>query len=574
MADLGLPGGVGMVPIGKGLFSKLARIQYAALARMRWQSFMTGLRSMRGLLDLGAAGVTFLVYCILGISLGVVAGVVAFALVERAEWHYLAVEFWALCIVWQAIAIALASFQEQYDLSGLLRFPVSFGSFVLLHLVFGLLDVSTIIGGLCCFGVLLGIALARPHLLNWVMVVLATYSAFNILLVRVVLAWIDRWLAKRRSREIISALFLLAMLSLQLLNPALRSVGDDESERHREPASAAAQEPEGDAHPVRSAAGRAQAWLPPGLAAAAMQRVDKHDEASAVGSLGVLGAYVLCAGGLLTLRLRSEYRGESLGEAPSREVAKARDKAWLVAGGPVGAVFEKELRTLTRSMPQIYAVAVPMLMVFIISNVFHSGISESRRPFQLAFPVCVAYGLLGFIQLIYNNLGGEGRGIQLLFLSPTPIRAVLLGKNLLHASLFAVVAMISGLLASARLGAPGVAVASMTIAWLAFALPANLAAGNLMSLTMPYRVNLGRLGRQAGSQANALLSMLIQATILGIGAGVVSICTVLDRPWLAVAVLAMLACGASIAWMKVLGQADAMANARREELIGRLAKLP
>jgi len=67
--------------------------------------------------------------------------------------------------------------------------------------------------------------------------------------------------------------------------------------------------------------------------------------------------------------------------------------------------------------------------------------------------VCVAYGLLGFSRLIYNNLGAEGRDSDA-FLSPTPMRTVLLAKNLFHALLYGLSALIAGVLASLRLGWP------------------------------------------------------------------------------------------------------------------------
>jgi len=74
--------------------------------------------------------------------------------------------------------------------------------------------------------------------------------------------------------------------------------------------------------------------------------------------LGVLGLYVLAAGAALAARLKAEYRGENLGEAPSRKKTEKRDDGWLLDGaGPVAAVMEKELRTLLRSMPLLYALA-------------------------------------------------------------------------------------------------------------------------------------------------------------------------------------------------------------------------
>ena len=575
MAHVGVSANAGMQPVEAGLFSPLARTQYAAVGGMRARLFANNLRTNEGALEFGARAVSFIIYCFIGLSLGVGAGALTYSIVIREGWEYLAVEFWALCFVWQAMSVALASFQEQYDLSELLRFPVSFGSFVLLHLIFGLIDISTIIGTLCSLGILVGFTLARSELFPWALLTLAGFVALNILLVRAILAWIDRWLAKRRSREIVSAIFLFLLLGLQLLNPALRNDLNDEElphPRHHGLHHDAGHRLARHTHLWSQTVRAAQTWLPPGLAASAMQHADEHASVPALASVGMLGVFALFAGGLLTLRLRSEYRGENLGEARNRKKIETRDSGWLISNGPIGAVIEKEMRTLMRSVPQLYALGVPMLMVFLIGNVFRTGSSASQQTFQLAFPICVAYGLLGFIQLIYNNLGAEGPGIQLLLLSPTPMRTILLGKNLFHATLFAFVALASMFLASLRLGLPSPTVAATTIGWLAFALPANLAAGNILSLTMPYRVNLGRLGRQSGSQANALLSMFIQTAWLGIGAGVISLCAILGKLWVGAVILAALAVGAVIVWILVLRKADSIINRRRDKLIARLTK--
>ncbi len=111
-----------------------------------------------------------------------------------------------------------------------------------------------------------------------------------------------------------------------------------------------------------------------------------------------------------------------------------------------------------------------------------------------------------------------------------------------------------------------------TAAWLLFALPCNLAAGNIFSLTMPYRINPGRISRQRGSQANALLSLLIELGVMGVGAVVFALCWFLERPWLAVAVFLVLAGAAFLAWLRVLGKVDGIANRRRDTLIETLMK--
>ena len=234
--------------------------------------------------------------------------------------------------------------------------------------------------------------------------------------------------------------------------------------------------------------------------------------------------------------------------------------------------MEKELRALLRTMPLLFAVGAPLLLVLVFSTVFVRNGGAQGPVFPLALPVCMVYAQLGFTQLFYNNLGAEGAGIQLCFLSPTPIRTVLLGKNLFHSLLFGLVALLAAVLTGLRLGIPDGAVVAATGAWLVFALPSNLAAGNIFSLTMPYRVNPGRLSRQRGSQANALLALLVQLGFLAVGAAVFALSWSLDRQWLATPIFLALAVGAVLVWMRVLGNADAIANQRRDALMATLMK--
>ena len=567
MADLSEPFDAGLTPMGSGPFSRLARAQYAALISMRARIFSNSFRSSAGAFEFGARTVSLVIYSFFGLVFGAGAGSFAYTLVSRHRLQALSIEFWVIFVLWQAIAIALVSFQEQFDMGGLLRFPVNFGSFFLLHLVFGLIDASTLAGSLACVGLLTGISIARPDLFGATALALLFFAAFNILLVRAILSWLDRWLAKRRSREIISAVFLISVLSLQLLNPVLRNGTGHPHKRPMGPPTT------NELRPWVNAIEVTQAWLPPGLTSAAVRDADEHDPTSIAASIGLLGAYVLAAGGLLGIRLRAEYRGESLGEAPNIQKNETRETTWRLSGsGPISAEIEKDLRIFLRSMPQLYAVFVPMIMVVIIGSLFRNGATAMAHPFRLAIPVCVAYGLLGFTQLIYNNIGAEGKGIQMLFLFPVPVRTVILAKNLFHAGLYVVVAAVSGFLASLHIGKPDIEVIAATIGWIVFALPANLAAGNVISITMAYRVNLGRIGRQSGSQANALLSMLIQTSILGIGVGIISLCNIFGRLWLAPPVLLALAVIAIIAWLLVLRNVDAMANQRRDTLIAKLVK--
>ena len=567
MADLGQNGQVNP----SGPFGSLARRQYSAIVWMRFRMLTNSVRSVQGAFEFSAKGIAFIIYSIMGIGLGTGLGFGAYSLVSSEHYQYLPALFWTVFFVWQVLPIALASFQEQFDLSSVLRFPVSFGSFYLLSIAFGLIDVPAILGGICCLGIWTGVTVARPELWGWTAVILMIYAVFNILLGRAVLAWVDKWLAKRKTREIVSALFLLLMLSLQLLNPALHEQRHRQRSGHRE-AQHNGRNVMNELPKWTKSAMAVEPWLPPGLAADSVLRVSESESRQVFLSLAGLGLYIVAAGTVLGIRLRAEYAGERLSEAPAARKRTADDSKWLLDGsGPIAAVMEKELRIIPRSMPLLFAMGAPLLTVLVISSVLRNT-NDTGRPFSWAFPLCVCYALLGFTQMIFNNLGPEGTGIQTLFLSPTPIRTVLLAKNVLHGLLFCTEAVLAGIFAMLRLGVPDATLAATTGAWVLFAVPANLAAGNLLSITMPYRVNLGRLSRQRGSQASALVSMLIQLLVIGCGFVVTELSAFLGKSWMAVPCLLVLAGIAGVVWFRVLAYADTLANRNRENLIAVLAK--
>ena len=554
------------------MLDREARTQFAAMARMRWRIFMNGLRSIHGLRDLGATGIAWMFYSVFGLGSGVGLCAAAYSLESRASWQYLPILFWVVSFLWLMLPIAVASFQEQSDLGTLLRFPIRFGSYFLLHFISGLMEPSTFVGVLCCLGVWLGIVIARPDLYLWAALGLSVFAVFNILLVRAVFAWIDRWLAQRKTREILGVVFMVLVVSVLVINSVWNQKRYEGSKSDKGEA-APLRETLDKYAPLLKTANLVQQWLPPGLSARALQQVMEQKPAAGFASLSMLGLWVILAGSALAGRLKAQYRGQNLSWASSRDKAISRGGGWTLGGSrPFAAIVEKELRSLMRTVPLLWAVSVPMLFVIVIAGVFHHSPSSGIKSFPYAFPLCVAYALLGFTGLFYNNLGAEEAGIQLLFLSPTPIKTVLLAKNLLHSILFVLVGFAAGVLSCLRLGVPPFVVLADTGAWLIFALLCNLAVGIIFSLTMPYRINPGRITRPAGAQANTLPAALIQLGVLGVGMLVFWLCWSLKIPWLPVPIFLALAVGALFVWMRVLHYSDDNANQRRDSLIATLMK--
>ncbi len=549
------------------MFSAPARAQYAALARMRLQMLANSLRSKRGSFELAARIIRIGFFLIVGLLIGLGLGFAAFEMAVNDGLRLLPVLFWPVMLMWQFVPVMTAALQEPVDLSMLLRFPVSFGSYVLNYLVYGLFDTSSILGGVALAGIWMGLVCALPGKIAWITLAAILFAAFNVLLTRMIFAWLDRWLAQRKTREVLGMVFLFLLLGAQLLNPALYGNSGRHS-GHRGPPSR-----ESIVKLQRAAltAEKAQRLLPPGLAAAVISEVKQGRPVAAASSLGGLALYFLAAGSLLGIRLRAQYRGENLGESPrhavKREEAGTGRRAFDLAG-PIGAVVEKELRYLARSGVMLYGLLAPLIMLFVLGR-NGTGAGFAAR---YGLPLGVAYGFLGITRLVYNSLGGEGPGIQLYFTSPTRMGTVMLAKNLVQMALFALeLALVSAIIVF-RFGLPNGEMLAATVCWLLFALPAQLAAGNVLSITLAYRMTLTRMSQEQGAAGNGLLSLLIQLLILAVGAAVFLPLAHFGHARLAAPVFLLMAIGSTAAWLRVLANSDGMAQRRRESLIDSLAR--
>jgi ABC-2 type transport system permease protein len=539
--------------------------QLSAIAQLRWWMFLNGLRSRRGKAELASRLLVTSFFAIGGVAAFAAAASFAWWFVSNAQSEFLAILLWPILFFWQFFPVMATAFTNNPDSSELLRFPLTYRSYFLVRLAYGFFDPASAIGSVALIGVLLGVTFADPALFPWTLLVLVTFGLFNLVLMQMVFAWLERWLAQRRTREILGVLFILTMLSFQLIGPIMEHMNRGQHENVRRALQIAA---------------RVQAVLPPGLASDAIAQAAYGKFFTGFTSLLFLGTLTLAVGALLHLRIRAQFHGENLSEAEARAVvpqAQAPQLGWHLPGfpQPVTAVFEKEIRYLARSGPMLLTLIMPifMLVVFRLGplNALRHSSAMSRTP-DMAFPGAAAYALLILTNLVYNSFGGDGGGLQFFYASPVSFRQIVLGKNLTHAGIVVLNTVFAWVAVTYLYGAPDLAVTVATIAGLLFATPLNFTAGNLLSIYSPKKRDFATFGRQNVSQTTVLASFGMQAVIVGFGFAVFTIARAFNNLWIAVLLFLILAAISIPIYIVVLNRLDGIAQQRQETLLSELCR--
>jgi len=544
-----------------------ARDQYPAIARMRWNIFRNSLRSRRGKANLASQIIMSTVFGIFGLGSAIGFGSGAWYFMSQNKGEWLAALFWPVMLFWQFFPIMATAMTENLESSNLLRFPMTYRSYFLVRLAYGLFDPATAIGALWLLAIGIGITVARPLLFPWTALVLFTFAVFNILLTRTIFAWVERWLAQRRTREIFGILLFFITIGFQFIGPAIEHFSH--------------QPVPGFVH-NSGIISTIQHALPPGLAGTAIAEVGGGDFPQGLLRLTELCVYAVVFVWLLNFRLLAQYRGENLSEAEGYKIQSKVEQpklGWKLPGisGAISAVFEKEFRILSRSGPILLTTVMPVAALFILRvGRWHAGSqafpSLMLHPKDFGFPVGASYSLLMLTNLVYNNFGGEGMGVQFYMVSPVRFRDVVLGKNLAH-SLFLLASLVLVWIAvNVVYGPPAQAMTVMTLSALLFAAPVNFAGGNLFSLYSPKRVDYGTFGRQKASPLTVLASLGIQILIAAMGATAVFISRLYGNLWLATPVFLGLAIFGIAAYLLVLAKVDTIALKQRETLVTELGK--
>jgi ABC-2 type transport system permease protein len=235
--------------------------------------------------------------------------------------------------------------------------------------------------------------------------------------------------------------------------------------------------------------------------------------------------------------------------------------------------MEKEARYLSRSGPMLFALLMPAVVLFL----FHMGGNPGRpnafaRNPNLAFPIGAAYALLLLTNLIYNNFGADGAGVQFFFVSPVRIRSVVIAKNLVHAGILVLEMFLVWIATYLLYSLPALNVIAATLVAVLFAAPLNFCVGNLLSLYTPKKYDYGTFGRQRAPGFTVLASFGVQAFTIGVAVCVVLISRHYGNLWIATAIFAFLAAISFALYRIVLEKIDGIALRKRESLISILAK--
>jgi ABC-2 type transport system permease protein len=540
------------------------RGQLSAIADLRWRMFVNGLRSKRAKAELVSRVIVTIAFSVGGLGIFIAATGFSWYLASQGKAELLPLLLWPVFFFWQVFPIMSTAFTSNPDSSDLLRFPLTYRSYFLIRLAYGFGDPASGLASVGLIGIFLGVSVARPTLLPWTLLVLLTFALFNLILQQTVFAWLERWLAQRRTREIMGILFILFMFSFQLIGPVMGRMG---------------RKPRPEIVQTVGIVTRVQAVFPPGLAADAITRTSQGQYVRGVTSLFFLAALTLGVGGLLHVRLRAQFRGENLSEAGARPAVPQRQSlqlGWNLPGLPqvVAAVFEKEVRYLARSGPMLLTLFMPMfmLLVFRLNPAMRGNSGFLGRTPEVAFPSAAAYAMLVLTNLVYNSFGGDGGGIQFFYASPVRFGQIVLGKNLIHAAILLTNTTFAWLAIALLWAPPPLTLTLATLAALLFAAPLNFTAGNLLSIYTPRKRDFATFGRQNVSQTTVLASLGTQLVIVGVGFAVFLIARLYKSLWVATGLFLVLAAIAIPIYIMVLRRIDDIALLRRETLVAELCR--
>lgn len=476
--------------------------QVKLVGELRWRLFRNAVRSARGQLELAAQILLAALASIAALGIGLALGILTYVSFDSGKPRLLSIATWTIFSCWFFVPVLLTGMGIEFDFRSLLRFPLRFSAFVSLSLLYGLLDPPSVLAIFWTACMAMGAAWAQPAMTPAVLLVLLLFTMMNLTLNRAFLSWIERILARRRTREMFVGGFLVLLVCLQLFG-ALAMDRWEEALK-----------------PVFKKAVAFSVLLPGGAAGEATAGIVTADAARVAGFSGILLLYGLASGWLYRRRLRAQYRGEELGEgaAGARE-RLAVEEGWQLPGisNAASAMCEKEVRYAMRNGQTWITLVIPVVMVVFFSLAWSMpavlpGVM-SRRP-EMFLPASIGYTLLIVSSLLLNIFAFESRGMQLLLTAPSRFQEVLLAKNLVHGAMLMTIAVLTWLVMSVLLVVPPIRLVAATFSGLILALLLQTIIGNAVSIYFPRQIEFGHF-RKGPSGVNVLVGLAGHILVIG-----------------------------------------------------------
>jgi ABC-2 type transport system permease protein len=536
--------------------------QVRLVAGVRWRILKNGLRKKHNRWDLFAMiWVAFFSSCLV-LCLAVLFFFAGRDFVIKNDLRLFALLYWALFVWWQLFPVFVAGFGSNFEFSTLLRFPLGLRAFYLLGLGYGLSDFAAISSICWILSIIAGVATAGLSLVPVVLLVSVLFVLLNVNLERLIASWLEKILAKRRSRELFLAVFIVGMVSMNFVSIASQKWGRS-------------------IHPLLLHYVSYVSWLPGSLAGRAIRGNTLADPQGLLIGVAGLFVWVVVLSALLWQRFAAQYSGEQISDSPSPALLRKREKKR--SAGPempgflrpqVAAVIAKEFRYLIRNGFAFLTLVIPPMMVLFFSMQFGPGspLKEHSIKPTMFFPGIMAYLLLILVSPAYNSFAYEGRGIQTYFMAPVRFRDVLLGKNLFLVLLVSLELGLALTMLTYRVGWPGTPMFLATVAGGAFAVVGQLAIANWSSLSFPKKMEIGKMKGQRNSGVAVWTAFGVQILVGSICAVILLAGVWTGNPWLPPIAFVALTAAAIGGYVSSLSALDRLAESKKELLIETLSK--
>jgi ABC-2 type transport system permease protein len=555
--------------------------QILLVAGLRWRMLINSLRKKNNLLDLIGMGFVSLFGSILIVGPCFAFYFAGYSLVSAGRPQWLVAPFWAIFIFWQIFPIFAAGFGSGFEFRTLLRFPFSPSAFYLIGLAYGLADFPAL-ASICWLLVMTaGATIADPGVLPIMFVVVTLFILINVTMERLIGSWLERLLARRRSREIFVGIFILSMFLIQFIAPIQRQYVRS-----------------GKSNPaVLVGMARYLAPFPPALSARAIAGTVRHDFVDMAIGLSGLTGFVMLFSALLWQRYAAQYCGEELSEtaAPNR-AATLKAARWnvtsasghlnsgIITSAPksagllpsmISAMVHKEFSYLVRNGFAFFLLVLPPAQILLISSQFsgrHPIFTGKGLNADFFFPGMMAYTVLVLMGPAYNAFAYEGRGIQTYFTAPLKFSDIFAGKNLISAGMVGFEVALCGAVLAWRVGFPSIATLVATFFALIFTVAGQLPIANWASLSFPRKLEFGSMRSQRNSGVVVWVMLGVQIIMAGISTLVLWSARWTGNPWLAAEGFAFLAAAALGGYFASLHPLAELAEKKKEVLIEALCR--